>query len=553
WNTDWLPDQTKPIKIMARIVDKNNMCYLTEAVKNIQFVRKDGSVKLYKPYDIPERWATRADRTHTCKVNIGDDLSKAVSAKMMLSSWNGLHAEVIGINEKKIVENVGLSHDISYDEIEVPLNLIKQGVNTIHTYSSTRHHGIEVNWPGPVMKIAYKEKTTSQPEPFPELNYKWAHLSSVSGDLPMPTSAGKQQTSSIVLDIDKDGVNDFVLSDRSQDEAAVWYRRVPDGWKKYIIENRRTRIEAGSDYYDIDGDGDLDILFGGDGSSNEVWWWENPYPDYDPETPWNRRTIKRFGGNKQHDQMFGDFDGDGKIELVFWNQGSRALYLAEIPDNPKQTEPWECTAIYSWSSDSEMRQRGHENYPRWKGTNEHEGLAKADIDGDGKIDIIGAGRWFKHVEGTKYVENIIDAGYAFSRSAAGQFIRGGRPEVILVVGDGIAPMMIYEWVEGTWISRELLKDVDNGHSLAVIDFNGDGNLDIFCGEMRLGNGNPDAKTWILLGDGSGNFKKTVVSIGFAHHESRIADLDGDGDLDILEKPYQWGAPRVDIWLNEGPK
>jgi hypothetical protein len=30
----------------------------------------------------------------------------------------------------------------------------------------------------------------------------------------------------------------------------------------------------------------------------------------------------------------------------------------------------------------------------------------------------------------------------------------------------------------------------------------------------------------------------------------VADLDGDGDLDILDKPYNWEAPRVDIWLNQ---
>jgi len=30
------------------------------------------------------------------------------------------------------------------------------------------------------------------------------------------------------------------------------------------------------------------------------------------------------------------------------------------------------------------------------------------------------------------------------------------------------------------------------------------------------------------------------------------DLDGDGDLDVLGKPYNWDAPRLDAWINEGP-
>jgi len=44
-----------------------------------------------------------------------------------------------------------------------------------------------------------------------------------------------------------------------------------------------------------------------------------------------------------------------------------------------------------------------------------------------------------------------------------------------------------------------------------------------------------------------------VAIGFGLHESRMADLDGDGDWDVLGKPYSWKTPRVDIWLNQKEK
>jgi len=32
----------------------------------------------------------------------------------------------------------------------------------------------------------------------------------------------------------------------------------------------------------------------------------------------------------------------------------------------------------------------------------------------------------------------------------------------------------------------------------------------------------------------------------------MVDLDGNGTLDILGKPYNWNTPRLDIWLNMGP-
>jgi uncharacterized protein (DUF427 family) len=375
----------------------------------------------------------------------------------------------------------------------------------------------------------------------------WKHLSSKSGDFPAPNS-GTQQTSATAFDIDKDGVNDFVITERTAAPPVVWYRRGKTGWTRHVVETEPLRPEAGATYFDVDGDGDLDYVVGADARSNMVWWWENPCPDFKPDVPWKRHVIKDSGAPKHHDLMFGDVDADGKEELVFWNQSAQKLWLARIPPNPRTAGAWRLEEIYSYSADSEQVQRGKP--AGFKSVNEHEGLAKADIDGDGKLDIVGGGRWFKHMGGSKFVPNIVDASYSFSRAAAGQLKKGGRPEVVLVVGDGEGPLLWYEWVKGTWIPHELAQ-VDNGHSLAIVDFNNDGNLDIFCAEMRLNSGNPDSKIYIFLGDGSGTFKTTVVDQGYDLHEAKIVDLDGNGTLDILGKAYNWETPRLDVWLNMG--
>lgn len=378
-----------------------------------------------------------------------------------------------------------------------------------------------------------------------QVDASWRHLSSASGDLP-PPNGGDQQTASAVFDVDGDGANDFLITDRSTTPSVLLYRRRAEGWDRYVVEDEALNIEAGSARHDVDGDGDLDVVFGGDASSNEVWWWENPAPEFDPETTWERHLLARTPGNKHHDQIFGDFDGDGRAELVFWNQGAQSLFLAEIPDEPA-SGTWPIAQIYRYSGDSQMVQTG--TYPGWKGTNEHEGLDAVDVDGDGTVDVVGGGRWFEHAGDHEFVPHVVDASYPFSRAVAGDLIEGGRPEIVMVAGDGQGPLRMYEYREGTWVGSDIVSSVRDGHSIGIVDFDGDGHLDVFNAEMRLGS-NPDAKSRIALGDGSGGFQIHVVSQGYGHHEAKIADLDGDGDFDVLDKPYTWETPRVDVFLQE---
>ena len=118
----------------------------------------------------------------------------------------------------------------------------------------------------------------------------WTHLSSKSGDLPEPGTS-KQQTGCLVLDIDKDGLNDIVITSRDAGARMVWYRRGKLGWTIYPID-RGLNIEAGGASADIDGDGDLDIVFGEDYTGSKLYWWENPYPVYRTTRPWLRRDRK---------------------------------------------------------------------------------------------------------------------------------------------------------------------------------------------------------------------------------------------------------------------
>jgi hypothetical protein len=56
---------------------------------------------------------------------------------------------------------------------------------------------------------------------------------------------------------------------------------------------------------------------------------------------------------------------------------------------------------------------------------------------------------------------------------------------------------------------------------------------------------------LLFNNGNGEFDKIVIANNFGSHNSGIGDVDGDNDLDIIGKPFAWGTPRIDVWLNNG--
>jgi len=377
----------------------------------------------------------------------------------------------------------------------------------------------------------------------------WLHLSSRHGDLPVPGTS-TQQTGCIVADLDKDGINDFVLSFRQVAPALVWYRRnnAKNKWDRYVIDNEFLTVEAGGAVLDIDGDGYPDLVFGADWQGGDVWWWRNPGPPYDPNKSWERHLIKHGGAHQHHDQIFGDFKGTGKPQLAFWNQGAKKLFLADIPPDPRHAGTWPMTEIFSG--------------PAGEGRGWYaEGVAAIDIDGDGTIDLLAGNYWFKHVKGNEFKPiKIADFG---GRIAAGKLIKGAKyPQVVINSGDGVGPLKWYDCKgdpqnPADWIGHDLAgRDVIHGHSLQIADIDGDGNLDIFAAEMakwtesKKEPDNPNAKAWIFFGDGKGHFRKEEFAAGIGFHEARVADLTGDGRMDILDKPYNWDAPRVDVWMQQ---
>jgi len=158
WDTYHLPDQKKPMKIAARIVLKNGITTITPAVHGLTFNRRR-KVKMYKSEDVPENFGVRIGKKKSCHISLTDSLAKARFAWITVSTWsaatddNAVHE--IGINGHKLADSFGKFHHFSYNRIPVPLEFLKPGDNEIYIYSEFKGHGLEINWPGPVLMVEF--------------------------------------------------------------------------------------------------------------------------------------------------------------------------------------------------------------------------------------------------------------------------------------------------------------------------------------------------------------------------------------------------------------
>lgn len=159
WDTAWLPDQSEPIEIVARVQDGAGVWSVTQPVTGLTLAERDNPVKLYKASEIPKRFGVRAKKTLSCKIVIPEDvdLSKAVGAQLYLRTWNGTNPEhgAFKFNEATI-EGKGQNHHYALAVHEIPLDALKTGENIVSFQSDTKHHHLEVLWPGPGLVVKFK-------------------------------------------------------------------------------------------------------------------------------------------------------------------------------------------------------------------------------------------------------------------------------------------------------------------------------------------------------------------------------------------------------------
>jgi hypothetical protein len=327
-------------------------------------------------------------------------------------------------------------------------------------------------------------------------------------------------------DINGDGNDEIVIAGRRGPEGAWWLERGPDGrWQAHLIDDGYESIDAGGVLFDIDGDGRLDFLAGGDHKSDAVIWWQCP-PD--PRGPWRRREVCRMPANQSHDQVIADIDGDGRPELYFWNQRSKTLFVVAIPPDPT-VSPWPGLKVVS----SDFAER-------------EEGFAIADVDGDGRPELLAGMSWYKPDANGGYRRHVFAEGLVSPRVGAGDFDGDGRIEIVVAEGDasfarpGFGQLVLYRQgadPRDLWQPTVLHDELEDPHSVAVADFDGDGRPDVFVGELGDPNGmhkhTPVQRIYFARG---GELVERQIDSGVSTHEAKALRL--DGRLAIAGKPYR---------------
>jgi hypothetical protein len=323
-------------------------------------------------------------------------------------------------------------------------------------------------------------------------------------------------------DLNGDGQLDLVAGANGSG-GLVWYQS--PNWTKRTIASGGS-FSTDGEVADVDRDGDQDVIAL---TSGEIRWYENPN--------W---TVHVIESRALHDVEVADFDRDGDVDLVGRGQ-------TEFGDTGHQLHFYRQDSPTSWTRRSVSCAEG-------------EGLKVVDVDRDGDQDVVVNSSWFENSG------NIVSGtwtAYSFTSTwthpnayiGTGDINRDGRVDIVLAPAELEGQTYRISWFEapaspksGNWTERIVENNVEAVHHfVGVADLDSDGDLDVAAAEMQQG-GDPDEVKVYLNQNGTGGswVKQVLASTG--SHSMRILDVGNDGDQDLFGG--NWQGNQVELWVNQ---
>jgi hypothetical protein len=350
----------------------------------------------------------------------------------------------------------------------------------------------------------------------------------------IPDQPGSRYGTPALADFDRDGDLDYVFSITRG--SIFWMEYDQTEWKRHILGAIST-AQLGGATGDIDRDGWIDLIAGGEWFRNS----QNP-----GESEFESYTYDGAIDSEIHDILLSDVNGDGADDVIALGD-KEGCFWYEIPNNPRRNADWKKHAITMDVLDENDDIHGG-FFPQ----------GVDDLDGDGDNDIVLPDRWLANDgSGLEWTTHPLPWG---SRGPWGLSARSwvidmdhdGDNDIIMVDCDQTASKAA--WLENNGesppeFSVNRLPQTHDGtrgsfHSLAVADFDNDGDMDIYTMEQQdtdiLPEGaGPRGYLWENL-DGKGReFTEHVIfDENLGGHDALAGDVDADGDIDITFKIWE---------------
>jgi len=347
-----------------------------------------------------------------------------------------------------------------------------------------------------------------------------------------------------VGDLNGDGRPDITAADADR-HCLCWFENDGQGGftRRLIHEDpampRYERHAIG----DINGDGRPDVVIV-ENLYGHLFWFENSGAP--AAGPWQRHAITLGGLPFAYDVALADFNGDGKLDVAASSWIGNAVAWFENA-GPHGEGPW-----VKYLIDGDLA--------------ESRTIRVADFTGNGRPDLLATGTaanlvvWYAHPGDPRlpWVRHIIDAETVHPTHGHPIDMDGdGHLDVVMAAGfgapDGEAGTVV--WYEndghpgaGPWRRHVICPHLPHASEAFAADLDGDGQIEVVATTWGTPGG-----LYLFKHDGNprGPWRMEVLKSPWQKAcQVLIADLDGDGRLDILAEAER-GSNEIRWWRNEG--